>query len=203
MLVIRAFLAAVLITVPAVRAGAVETVRVAAAISLKDALSQIAKDYESQTGAHVEFTFGSSGQLAAQIKSGAPIDLFISAANQQVDDLVKDGLLQNATRRPVIGNRLVLIAPADNPASVKNFESLASTSVTKIALGEPRSVPAGQYAQQVLNALGLLEKLKEKLVYGSNVRQVLAYVERGEVSAGIVYATDGRLCLSFRQSLKH
>jgi molybdate transport system substrate-binding protein len=75
---------------------------------------------------------------------------------------------------------------------VKSFESLTSASVTKIALGEPRSVPAGQYAQQALKALGLADKIKDKLVYGSNVRQALAYVERGEVSAGIVYATDAK-----------
>jgi molybdate transport system substrate-binding protein len=185
----RIVLAAALLAAPA---AAAESLRVAAAISLKDALSQIAKEYEAQTGTHVELTFGSSGQLAAQIKSGAPIDLFISAANQQVDELARDGLIDHATRRPIIGNKLVLIVPADNLASVNSFESLADASVTKVALGEPRSVPAGQYAQQALKSLDLLEKIKNKLVYGSNVRQVLAYVERGEVSAGIVYATDAQ-----------
>lgn len=170
------------------RAG--QTITVAAAISLKETLTEIAKAYEAHGGDHVELTFGSSGQLAAQIQNGAPIDAFISAAAKQIDDLANFQSIDEASRRIVTSNALVLIVPTnakDDPAS---FESLADRSVTRVAIGEPSTVPAGQYAQQALRSLGLIDKLGDRLVYGGNVRQVLDYVIRGEVSAGIVYKTD-------------
>lgn len=169
-----------------------ETIRVAAAISLKEAVTEIAKTYEMESGDKVEFAFGASGQLAAQVKSGAPIDLFISAANKQVDELAKEKLIDAASRRIVAANTLVLVVPAKAKDAPRNFEGLADAAVMKVAIGEPKTVPAGQYAQQVLDALKLTERIKSKLLYGANVRQVLLYVERGEVSAGIVYATDAR-----------
>lgn len=170
-----------------------DSIRVGAAISLKDAISEIAKTYESATSDHVEFIFGSSGQILAQIKSGADIDLFISAANKQVDDLEKDKLVDAASRMVVVGNTLVLVVPADAKESPADFEALKQAGVSRIAIGEPRTVPAGQYAQQVFKSLNLTDALANKLVYGTNVRQVLTYVERGEVSAGVVYATDAKM----------
>jgi molybdate transport system substrate-binding protein len=167
-------------------------VRVAAAISLREALGQTAKAYEADTGRRVELTFGSSGQLAAQIKSGAPIDAFVSAANKQVDELEKAGLVDAKTRRVVAGNDLVLIVPASSSVSLADFKSLSEDAVKKLAIGEPKTVPAGQYARQVLAKLEIERKLADRLVYGANVRQVLDYVERGEVTAGIVYATDAK-----------
>lgn len=169
-----------------------ETLRVAAAISLKDAVSEIAKSYEKATGDKVEFTFGASGQLMAQIKNGAQVDVFISAANKQVDDLVNDKLVDAASRQVVVMNSLVLVVPADSKDAPATFEALKEPNVAKVAMGEPKTVPAGQYAEQVLKALKLDESLKPKIVYGTNVRQVLTYVERGEVSAGIVYLTDAK-----------
>src|SRR4051794_14120659 len=178
----------VLFACASLRAG--ETVHVAVAISLKEAVTDVARQYEAGTGDHVEFTFGSSGQLMRQIQSGAPIDAFISAAAKQVDDLAKAGLLDDATRRVVAGNALVLIVPPGTKAAPDSFEKLADTTVARLAIGEPKTVPAGQYAQQVLRSLNLTDQLGDRLVYGANVRQVLDYVIRGEVSAGIVYQTD-------------
>ena len=160
------------------RAG---SITVAAAVSLKEAVTEIARTYESQTGEHVEFTFGSSGQLMAQIKSGAPIDAFISAADKQLDELDKAGLIDPASRRVVAGNELVLIVPTGAANPPTRFEDLAGPDVKKLAIGEPKTVPAGQYAQQVLKHLSLEAKLGDRVVFGTNVRQVLAYVERGEV----------------------
>lgn len=173
-------------------AAVAETVRVGAAVSLKEALTAIARTYAEATGDRVELTFGSSGQLASQIRQGAPFDLFASASPQHVDDLAVAELILRDTRRVIVVNRLVLIVPGDAHEPPSSFETLVQPSVRRVAIGEPRTVPAGQYAQQVFEALGVAEQLSPKLVYGANVRQVLTYVERGEVSAGVVYATDAR-----------
>lgn len=176
----------------AARPAAAEPVRVSAAISLKDALAEAAKAYKVAGGGDVEFAFGSSGELMAQIKNGAPVDAFISAANKQVDDLSKAGKIDDATRRVVAGNRLVLVVPASAKAPPAGFKELADPGVKRVSIGEPRTVPAGQYATQVLKALKVDSALGDRLVYGSNVRQVLDYVERGEVAAGVVYSTDAK-----------
>jgi molybdate transport system substrate-binding protein len=167
-----------------------QPLRVAAAISLKEALEAIAGDYERNAKVTLEFSFGSSGQLLAQIRNGAPLDAFISAAQDQVDALERDELIRDRSRRIVAGNRLVLIAPRQSAPGISRFQDLADDAMKRLAIGDPGTVPAGQYARQVLEHLKLADALKERLVYGTNVRQVLDYVARGEVSAGIVYATD-------------
>jgi molybdate transport system substrate-binding protein len=177
----------------ATSASAAETINVAAAISLKNALEKAAVEYRAQTGNTVEFTFGSSGQLASQIKGGAPVDLFISAANKQVDDLMSDGSVVSTTRRVVAGNTLVAVVPADAKSTLATLQAMAGADVSRIAIGEPRSVPAGQYAEQALRHADIHDAVKQKLVLGTNVRQVLDYVERGEVSVGLVYATDAKV----------
>jgi molybdate transport system substrate-binding protein len=178
----------------AARAG--ESISVAVAISLKEAMGEIATAYTRETGDEVRFTFGASGQLAAQIRNGAPVDAFISAAGKQIDELIEAGQLDRATRCEVAGNALVLVVPAaaeaaDGPAS---FGDLADPNVRRVAVGEPKSVPAGLYAMRVMEKLGVAKTLagSGRLVYGANVRQVLDYVARGEVAAGVVYATDAR-----------
>jgi molybdate transport system substrate-binding protein len=165
-----------------------DELRVAAAVSLKEAMQDIAADFNKETGHEVKFAFGASGQLLEQIRAGAPVDAFVSAAPQQVDALEKDGLIREGTRRVVARNKLVLIVPHDAANAVDSFESLAKAN--RIAIGEPKSVPAGQYAQQVFAKLKL--DLKGKLVFGTNVRHVLDYVEKSEVDAGVVYATDAK-----------
>jgi molybdate transport system substrate-binding protein len=169
-----------------------EDITVSAAISLKDSLEAVRQQHETKTGDHLKFTFASSGQLAAQIKNGAPVDLFISAARKQVDDLNAAGKTDKATATVVATNELVLIVPTDSQSAPKSFDELAGDKVKRIGVGEPRTVPAGDYAQQVLQHLKLTEKVKGRLVYGLNVRQVLQYVERGEVEAGIVYTSDAK-----------
>lgn len=164
--------------------------RVGAAVSLQEVLQDIAGKYTQRTGQAVGFTFGSSGQVMGQIRNGAAIDLFISAAHQQVDALARQKLIDELSRRVVATNALVLIVPAGGADVPGGFAGLSGAGVRRLAMGEPKTVPAGQYAQQVLDHLKLADPLRSRLTYGTSVRQVLAYVERGEVDAGIVYRTD-------------
>lgn len=169
-----------------------ETVRVGAAVSLKETFAEIATAYKADSGDTVEFVYGSSGQVATQIKSGADLDVFVSAAEKQMDDLAQGGQLDVATRRVVCGNTLVLIVPAGSAFKPGSPDELKIDAFERIAVGEPKTVPAGQYAAEALKTLKLDEAMKDKLVFGTNVRQVLAYVERGEVKAGVVYGTDAK-----------
>jgi molybdate transport system substrate-binding protein len=166
---------------------------VSAAISLKDALEEIKPLYQnSKPGTQITYNFGASGSLQQQIEQGAPVDVFISAGKKQMDALQAKGLLLPGTRTDLIGNRLVLIVPSNSNLGITSFKSLTGTNVKRIAVGEPRSVPAGQYADQVFQKLGIATAIKSKLIYGNNVRQVLAAVETGNADAGIVYATDAK-----------
>jgi len=167
------------------------TLTVSAAASLKNALAEAEAAYR-QSHANVGFinNFASSGTLAVQIDQGAPVDVFLSAASGPMDDLETKGLIAAGTRRNLLRNTLVLIAPPDS--RLRDFQGLADPSIRSIALGDPASVPAGLYARQTLAALHLLEKLDAKLVFGSDVRQVLTFVETGNADAGLVYSTDAQ-----------
>jgi molybdate transport system substrate-binding protein len=170
---------------------------VSAAASLKDALADVESAYaKGQT--HLEFTnnFGSSGTLAMQIDQGAPADVFLSAAAKPMDDLEARGLIVAGTRSNLLKNSLVLIAPLDS--GLRDFQGLSAASVRTIALGDPASVPAGQYGRQTLESLHLLDKINAKLVLGKDVRQVLTYVETGNADAGLVYATDAQISSKVR-----
>ena len=165
------------------------TLTISAAAILKDALAETEAAYK-QSHANVAFSnnFGSSGTLATQIDQGAPADVFLSAAAKPMDELEAKGLIVSGTRRNLLRNSLVLIAPLDS--RLRDFQSLADGSIRSIAVGDPASVPAGQYGRQTLIALHLLDKLNSKLVFAKDVRQVLTYVETGNADAGLVYATD-------------
>ncbi len=168
------------------------SLNISAAASLKDALAEVEGEYaKSQT--HVAFTnnFGSSGMLAVQIDQGAPADVFLSAGSKQMDDLEAKGLIVAGTRSNLLRNSLVLIAPVGS--QLRDFQGLAASSVKTIALGDPASVPAGQYGRQTLVSLHLLDRIKDKLVLGKDVRQVLTYVETGNADAGLVYSTDAMI----------
>ncbi|BAB76877.1 molybdate ABC transporter substrate-binding protein [Anabaena sp. FACHB-709] len=166
---------------------------VSAAASLKDALEEIKPLYQqSKPNVNISYNFGASGALQQQIENGAPADIFISAAKRQVDTLEQKRLLVPGTRGVLAKNRLVLVVPK-NATGVTSFFSLRNDQIKRIAIGEPRSVPAGQYAEQVLQQLKLLPSVKSKLVYANNVRQVLASVESGNADAGLVYATDAKI----------
>lgn len=164
-----------------------EPVRVGAAASLREVIAELATAYRGAGGGEVSVSLGASGQLAAQVKAGAEIDVVIFASRREIAALAADGLVVADAVREVAGNRLVLVVPADTTAAPTSFADLAQVE-GRVAIGEPRSVPAGAYARQVFEHLGL--ELGARLVYGTNVRQVLDLVERGEVAAGVVYATD-------------
>ncbi len=165
-------------------------ITVSAAISLKNAFEEIGRLFEAKQGAKVTFNFGASGDLMKQIAGGAPVDVFASAAQKDMDDADKQGLLVSATRADIAANSIVLIVPAGAKTSPKSFEGLVAADMKKIAIGNPKTVPAGRYAEEVFNYYKLLPAIKDRCVFTENVRQVLDYVARGEVDAGVVYATD-------------
>ncbi|MGH1395891.1 MAG: molybdate ABC transporter substrate-binding protein [Trichormus sp.] len=166
---------------------------VSAAASLKDALEEIKPVYQKNNpNVNITYNFGASGALQQQIEQGAPADIFISAAKRQVDALEQKGLLLPGTRGILAKNRLVLIVPK-NATGITSFYNLRDAKIKRVAMGEPRSVPAGQYADQVLRKLKLLPEIEPKLVLANNVRQVLAVVESGNADAGLVYATDAKI----------
>ena len=165
---------------------------VSAAISLSQALQELKIVYQSSnSNVIITYNFGASGALGQQIQQGAPVDVFFSAATKQMNDLQQANLLLNDTRRKLLTNRLVLITPK-NGVVLSDFKQLIDARIQKIALGEPKSVPVGQYAQEMLTKIGLWQQLQPKLVLGNNVRQVLTFVESGNVDAGIVYTTDAK-----------
>ena len=166
---------------------------VSAAASLRDAFLEIGAIYEKQTGVKPNFNFAASGVLQQQIETGAPVDVFASAAQQQMEALQKKGLLLDETRKDFTGNSLVLIVPAKSKLNIKSFLDLADAKVERIAIGNPKTVPAGQYAQDSLTALKLWDKLQQRFIPAENVRQVLDYVSRDEVDAGLVYASDAAI----------
>ncbi len=170
--------------------GQTGQVIVGAAISLKEAFNEIGASYQRQTGTEVTFSFGASGELEKQIEAGAPIDVFASAAEKEMDDLQRKNLIVQSTRADFVRNTLVLVVPADSKLGIHSFSDLEKPAVTKISIGDPNTVPAGQYAQELLRNTQLWPRLESHLIVAENVRQVLDYVSREEVDAGIVYATD-------------
>jgi len=166
---------------------------VSAAASLKEVLEEIKPLYEkAQPDINLTYNLGASGALLRQIQQGAPADIFISAAARQMNTLDQAGQLVAGTRANLANNKLVLIVPKGS-RTVTSFISLKKPAVKRIAMGEPRSVPAGQYAEQVLQKLGIYNEVKPKLVFGNSVRQVLAAVESGNADAGMVYMTDAKI----------
>lgn len=170
------------------------TINVSAASSLTDAITEIGGLYtKTQANFTISSNFASSGTLQTQIENGAPADIFISAAAAQMDNLQKKGLLLDGTRQDLLNNQVVLIVPLDSTLGITSFKDLAAAKVKRIAIGDPKSVPAGIYAQQAFQELGINDSLLTKEVLGSNARQVLTYVESGDVDAGVVYSTDASI----------
>ncbi len=165
-------------------------ITVSAAVSLKDAFQEIGRLYEAGTKRKIAFNFGASGALQKQIEAGAPADVFASAGARQMDELAARNLIEIASRRDFARNMLVLIVPQDSQRSITAFANLPEAE--RIAIGNPRTVPAGQYTEQLLKNTNLWSQLERKFVFAEDVRQVLDYVARGEADAGIVYQTDAR-----------
>lgn len=159
-----------------------------AAASLTEPMQRAVKLYELQAVRPVRCSFGASGMLAKQIANGAPADLFISANQEWMDFLEKDGRIAEGSRENLFANRLSVIRPRNAKMTIAKPEDIASAS--RVAIGDPANVPAGAYAKQFLERRGLWEGLQGRLVFALNVRAALMLVERGEVDAGIVFTTD-------------
>ena len=169
-------------------------ITVSAAISLKNAFEEIGKLYESRHGgAKVSFNFGASGDLMLQIEGGAPVDVFASAAQKDMDEAGKKGLIETGTRKDFTANTVVLVIPSSEKKPIKSFSDLSSGKIKKIAIGNPKTVPAGRYAEEILQYYKVYDSIKDKLIFAENVRQVLDYVGRGEVDAGVIYSSDAKL----------
>ncbi len=167
------------------------TLTISAAASMTDVLKDISNLYKKENPyVTIIFNFGSSGSLQKQIEQGAPADIFISAGIKQMNILRSEKLVISDTVRNLVLNDAVLIVNKKSSAHVKGFMDLVNDDVKVIALGEPKSVPSGQYAEQIFNYYKILDKVKEKAVYGKDVREVLTWVEQGNADAGVVYKTD-------------
>jgi molybdate transport system substrate-binding protein len=167
------------------------TIIVAAAASLKNTLDrEIIPAYQRSTGVSVEAVYDSSGKLQTQIENGLAADVFFSASQTQMDALVKGGFVQADAVRPLLENKLALIAKKGSAPAVRGFQDLANAGM--LALGDPKSVPAGQYAEEALTKLGLWDAIRgsSEVSYGTNVTEVLSWVAAGSAELGVVYTTD-------------
>jgi molybdate transport system substrate-binding protein len=164
---------------------------VSAAASLTDAFRAAGEAYEARhPGTRVVLNFAASDVLLRQIVNGAPADVFASADQAAMDKAVAAGAVDPATRHDFARNRLLLVVPKDARVAVPSAQALAGADVKRVAYGDPASVPAGRYARAALESLGLWNAVSAKGVLAQNVRQALDYVARGEVDAGLVFATD-------------
>lgn len=159
---------------------------ISAAISLSDSFREIGDAFTNEhPDVKLYFNFGASGTLMRQIEQGAEVDIFASASQREMDFLEQKGFILESSRIDFAKNRLVIISP-----SGVDFEKLASPEIKRIAIGNPKTVPAGNYAQTFLMNSGLYDSIKPKLIYAENSRQVMGYVELGETDAGFVYLSD-------------
>lgn len=167
-----------------------------AAASLQTALNAVAAEWQKETGKRVTFSYAASSALARQLEQGAPADLFASADLDWMDWSQQRELIKVDTRLTLLANTLVLIEPADRPATqltiAPGFPLAAAIGGSRLATGNPRSVPVGRYAQAALTALGVWNEVQPRIAGADNVRAALGLVSRGEARFGIVYATDAR-----------
>lgn len=163
------------------------------AMSLTDALTEVSQRFGEAQNVKVYCNFAGSSTLQRQIEKGAPADVFISASPKQIDALQGEGLIDEDSRRAILNNRLVLVAPVNSSLSITDAGQLAQDSIRRIAIGEPSSVPAGIYGKEALTHLGVWDAVQPKLIPSADVRSTLAYVGFGEVDLGIVYQTDAAI----------
>jgi molybdate transport system substrate-binding protein len=189
----RALLAAALICAALASPARGAEVVVFAAASLKTALDAVAAEFQGATGETVTISYGGSNQMAKQIIEGAPADIFISAAENWMDEVEKEGLTVAETRQDLLGNRLVLIAHGKGAAPVDLAPGLdlgALLAGGKLSMPMVDAVPAGQYGKEALGSLGLWSAVEGSVVQSENVRAALALVAAGEAALGVVYASD-------------
>jgi molybdate transport system substrate-binding protein len=164
---------------------------IGAAASLTLPLTEIADNYMADhPNVTIKLNFASSGNLQTQIENGAPTDIFFSAATKQMTALEDQDLILDGSRVELLRNEIVLIVPADSALGLDAFEDAASDAVTSVAVGDPASVPAGQYAEQAFTFLGIWDAVSAKAVLGSDVKQVLSWVSTAEADCGVVFKTD-------------
>ncbi|MNN18833.1 Molybdate-binding periplasmic protein precursor [compost metagenome] len=164
---------------------------VSAAASMTDALQEIQKAYEEiHSNVKINYNFGASGALQQQIEQGAPADLFLSAATKNMKALVDKQLIDSGEQLNLLKNELVVVVPSDSQVNVQSLKDLSSSDISKLAIGIPESVPAGNYAKEALTTESIWDSVDNKTVQGKDVRQVLQYVETGNADAGFVYKTD-------------
>jgi molybdate transport system substrate-binding protein len=171
--------------------GAAPPLTVSAAVSLTEALEEVAAAYRAVGGTPVTFNFAGSNVLARQIVHGAPVDVFVSADETQMDVVARAGMVVQGSRAEVASNTLVLVA--DARTSIRTLADLGNAEVRRIAIGDPAAVPAGAYARRYLEDVGLWARLEPKIVPTTNVRAALTSVQNGSASAAFVYATDARV----------
>lgn len=164
-------------------------VYISAAASLTDALEEIKIEYAKESNAVLQFNFAASGTLQKQIQEGAPCDLFISASKGHMDGLEEMDLIVKDSRKDLLGNALTLVAAKEKAEKI-TIEALADPAVESISIGTPESVPAGKYAQESFEHLQIWDQIQDKLIYAKDVRQVLEYVDTGNVDCGLVYRSD-------------
>ena len=175
----------------AVDTGPAVELTILAAASLTDVCNEIKTEYEAaHPNVTLNFSYGASGALQTQIEEGAPADLFFSAATKQMTALNDEGLMDPDSIVKLLENKVVLIVPEGSDKDITSFEDVATDKVGMIGLGEPGSVPVGQYSEEIFTSLGILDTVKTKANYGSDLRTVLSWVETGAVDCGVVYATD-------------
>lgn len=163
-----------------------------AAVSLRDVLAQLGAYYEKQTGDKAVFSFGASSLLARQIEAGAPADVFFSADEDKMNQLEAAGLILKETRKSLLSNALVIVVSAKTNIALKSAADLMRPEIKRIALAEPRTVPAGIYARRYLENSGVWKSVQPKVIPTENVRAALVAVEGGNADAAIVYRTDVR-----------
>ncbi|EEF57537.1 molybdate ABC transporter substrate-binding protein [Pedosphaera parvula] len=168
-------------------------ITVFAAASLTDSLKEIATRYEKQSGDKIVFNYGASSLLARQIEEGAPADIFFSADEAKMNNLEKQGLILPGTRKSRLGNTLVIVVDKSSSLAITSPADLTKPYVKKIALADPKAVPAGIYSREYLTKLKLWPLIEPKVVPTDNVRAALAAVESGNVEAGMVYKTDAAI----------
>lgn len=191
MSLLRRFAVSLVLVVLTATAALAQGVTLSVAISLKDAVEDLGRQFAAgRPGVTLRYNFGASGDLQKQIEAGAPVDLFLSAATRQMDELEKQNLIVVSSRKAFARNVLAVVKPTDSKVDVVKAEDLLGARVTRVVIGQPKTVPAGQYAEESLRKMGLWDRLQPKLVFSENVRQALDYVARGEVDAGFVYTTD-------------
>ena len=170
-----------------------DDIHLLAAASLTEAITEAIESYKSISSDRVIGLFASSSSLAKQILNSSPADIFISANLTWMDTLIRENLIETGTRKDILGNRLVLIAPISNTMDLsisKNLDITFALGDSRLAIGDPNFVPAGQYAASALKQLGIWHQVVDRLAPGSDVRNTLTLVQRGEAVLGIVYETD-------------